>query len=128
MRSVQRRSWRDKMGSGPVLTRATMFIVEFRTRSGKVSERYETLEEAKRRVESFPAEALVGLPLVFEELPDASERAVREDGKPLQFHRVLAEDMPMEDEDPIPLAEGESGLLHPDGQLGIVDPRHEGEG
>jgi len=105
-----------------------VFIVEFLTRDGKVAERYETLEEARRRVEVFPAESLLGLPLIFEELADASERAVREDGKPLQFHRVLAENMPSDEDAPIPLAEGESGLLDADGKLWLVDPYHEGEG
>lgn len=106
-----------------------MFIVEFLTREGKVSERYETYEEARRRVDLFPLESIVGLPLIFQDLPDGSERVVREDGKPLQFHRVLAEQMPAADDEPLPLAEGdEVGLRGPDGELRLVDPYHENDG
>jgi hypothetical protein len=70
-----------------------MFIVELTTTTGKVSENFATYEEALRRVEHMPAEALVGMPLIFEELVDGSERLVRYDGKPLQWHR-LREDRP----------------------------------
>jgi hypothetical protein len=99
------------------------FVVEFATREGKRSERYATYEEALSRLAQVSAEDLVSLPLIFRELADGSERAVREDGKPLQFHRVLVEDLPAEDDAPLPLAEGESGLRGPDGQLRMVDPR-----
>jgi hypothetical protein len=89
-----------------------VFIVELTTTAGKVCERHATYEEARRRVERFPAEALVGLPLVFEELPDGSQRLVREDGKPLQWHRLPeAEDRMPAPEEPLPLADESSGLL-----------------
>ncbi len=83
-----------------------MFIVELTTTTGKVCERFATCEEARRRVELFPAEGLVGLPLIFEELPDGSQRLVREDGKPLQWHRLPADgDAPPAPEAPLALAE-----------------------
>ena len=87
-----------------------MFIVELTTASGKVCESFPTYEEARRRVESFPAERLVGLPLIFEEFPDGSQRLVREDGKPLQWHRLPEEAPPVPDE-PLALADESSGLL-----------------
>jgi hypothetical protein len=99
------------------------FVVELLTRQGKVSERFATYEEARRRVEQFPLEALISLPLIFRELADGSERVVREDGKPLQFHRVLVEDLPSGEDAPVPLAEGDSGRLGPDGKLKLVE-RH----
>jgi hypothetical protein len=105
-----------------------VFVVELFTREGRVSERYETYEAARQRVEQFPPESLVGLPLIFKELADGSERVVREDGKPLQFHRRLAEQEKESPEDPIPLSEDSSGLVGPDGKLRFVDPRQTEEG
>jgi hypothetical protein len=99
-----------------------VFLVELATRDGRVSERYATYAEARRRVEQFPADRLVGLPLIFQELPDGSERLVREDGKPLQFHRRFAEDEGCPG-DPLPLSEDASGLVGPDGKLRLVEPR-----
>jgi len=99
-----------------------VFIVELRTRTGKVAEGYATYEEARRRVEQYPAEDLVGLPLIFQQLADGSERVVRDDGKPLQFHRVLAEDMPAGDDEPVPLSDDTLGLVGADGQLKMVQP------
>src|SRR6516164_588313 len=87
-----------------------MFIVEMITKTGKVCENYPTFEEAKHRVELFPAESLIGIPLIFEELADGSQRLVREDGKPLQWHR-LPEDAPAGPDEPLPLADESSGLL-----------------
>ncbi len=87
-----------------------MFIVELNTTTGKVCESFPTYEAAVHRVENFPAEGLVGLPLVFEELPDGSQRLVREDGKPLQWHR-LEDDRPVGPDEPLPLADESSGLL-----------------
>jgi hypothetical protein len=98
-----------------------VFLVELSTRQGRVSERYETYAEALRRVELFPAESLVGPAYIFEELPDGSERLVREDGKPLQFHRLPTEEAREAPEEPLPLADGDSGLVGPDGQLRIVE-------
>ncbi len=83
-----------------------MFIIELITTTGKVCEGFATYEEARRRVESLPAECLVGLPLIFEELVDTSQRLVREDGKPLQWHRVPeAQDLPPGPDEPLPLDE-----------------------
>ena len=87
-----------------------MFIVELTTKTGKVCESYATFEEARRRVELFPADRLVGIPFIFQELPDGSQRLVREDGKPLQWHR-LPEDAPPGPEEPVPLSEAPPGFL-----------------
>jgi hypothetical protein len=80
-----------------------VFIVEMLTTEGPLCEPYATYEEARRRVELFPAESLIGLPLIFEELADGSQRIVRDDGKPLQWHR-LPDDSPQPDE-PLPLCD-----------------------
>lgn len=69
-----------------------MFIVVLTTCGGKVCESFATYEEARRRVEVFAADALIGVPLIFQELPDGSQRLVREDGKPLQWHRLPEEE------------------------------------
>ncbi len=87
-----------------------MFIVELFTTEGTVCESFATYEEARRRVELFPAGSLAGVPLIFEELPDGSQRLVREDGKPLQWHRLPEDPLPGPDE-PVPLADESSGLL-----------------
>src|SRR5262245_20602598 len=87
-----------------------MFIVELTTPTGKVCESYATYEQAKRRVDQLPAEGLVGLPLIFKELADGSQRLVREDGKPLQWHR-LPEDLPAGPDEPLPLSEADLDLL-----------------
>jgi hypothetical protein len=87
-----------------------VFIVELATREGKVCESYETYEEARRRVEQFPPEALVGLALIFQELPDGSQRLLRADRKPLQWHRLPEDPLPGPDE-PVPLSEVPPELL-----------------
>jgi hypothetical protein len=87
-----------------------VFIVELNTTTGKLCESFASYEEAVCRVEQIPVEGLLGLPLIFEELPDGSQRLVREDGKPLQWHR-LEEDRPAGPDDPLPLADESSGLL-----------------
>jgi hypothetical protein len=87
-----------------------VFIVELATTTGKVCESYPTYELALHRVEHFPADGLVGLALIFEELPDGSQRLVRDDGKPLQWHR-LEEDRPESVDEALPLADESSGLL-----------------
>ena len=87
-----------------------MFIVELLTTTGKVCERYATYDEARRRVDQFPVESLVGIAFIFEELADGSQRLVREDGKPLQWHR-LAMDGASGPDEAIPLADESSGLL-----------------
>jgi len=96
-----------------------MFIIELTTRQGHVRERFETYAEAQRRIEQFPADSLIGVPLIFEELADASERLVREDGKPLQFHREIVEE-PV-DEEPLQLAEDEGNLMDADGKFRLKE-------
>ncbi len=80
------------------------FIVELATTTGSLCERFATYEEARRRVDAFPMESLVGLPLIFQLLPDGSQRLVREDGKPLQWHR-LPDDRPPGPDEPLPVSE-----------------------
>jgi hypothetical protein len=87
-----------------------MFIVELVTTTGTVCESFATHEEARHRIEQFPAGGLVGVPLVFEELADGSQRLVREDGKPLQWHRHCDE-APAASDEPVPLCDETSGLL-----------------
>lgn len=87
-----------------------MFIVEFTTTTGKVSEKFASYEEARRRVELFPAESLVGLPLIFRELADGSERLVRDDGKPLQWHRP-EDEAPAAANEPLPLSEASGNTV-----------------
>jgi hypothetical protein len=84
--------------------RWTVFIVELITKAGTRCESFATYEEARRRVDLVPAETLVGLPLIFEELVDGSQRLVREDGKPLQWHRLPEDPLPGPDE-PLPLSD-----------------------
>jgi hypothetical protein len=88
-----------------------LFIVELTTTTGHVCESFATYEEAKHRVDQFPAETLVGLPMIFEELPDNSQRLVRDDGKPLQWHRNVDDRPGAGQEDALPLADESSGLL-----------------
>src|SRR4051794_16705577 len=83
---------------------AMAFIVEVTTKTGKVCESYETYEEAKRRVDQLPADSLAGIPFIFRELADGSQRLGREDGKPLQGPR-LPEAPPPGPDEPIPLSE-----------------------
>lgn len=79
-----------------------MYLVEAMTTAGRVSEAFATYEEAAQRVAAIPAESLVGMPLIFQELADGSQRIVREDGKPLQAHRPT---LAVEAGDPLPLVE-----------------------
>jgi hypothetical protein len=91
-----------------------LYIVELSTPAGKVSEVYATYEEARRRVDQFAPEGVVGIPFIFAELADGSQRLVREDGKPLQWHRVAqreAADAVEAADEPLPLADESSGLL-----------------
>jgi hypothetical protein len=87
-----------------------VFIVELTTTTGKVCESFANYEEARRRVEQFPADVLLGIPFIFEELADGSQRLVREDGKPLQWHRIPEDPAPGAAE-PLPLCDESSGLL-----------------
>jgi hypothetical protein len=77
------------------------------------------------RVEGFPAEGLVGIPLIFEDLPDGSQRLVREDGKPLQWHRLPEDPLPGPDE-PLPLCDDPAALLG-ERRLLPARPPEEGE-
>ena len=87
-----------------------MFTIELCTRDGRVCETYATYEEARNRVDQFPADAIISLPLIFQELADGSQRLVREDGKPLQWHRIV-DDRPSGPDEPVGLADESSGLL-----------------
>src|SRR4051794_24239227 len=89
-------------GDGGRRRRPRCYIIEVTTRTGKLSERFTTYEAALARIGEIPEESIVGLPLIFKELPDGSCRAVRLDEKPLQFHRL--EDEPI-DEAPLPLTD-----------------------
>jgi hypothetical protein len=79
-----------------------VFLVEAMTTEGRISEAFATYEEAARRVEEIPFASLIGMPLIFQELADGSQRIVREDGKPLQAHRPT---LAAEAGDPLPLTE-----------------------
>ena len=83
-----------------------MFIVEVRTTEGPICESHPTFEEALSRVNQIPGEVLVGIPFIFQDLPDGSQRLVRLDGKPLQWHRLASYALTEEEDDtPIPLVD-----------------------
>jgi hypothetical protein len=84
-----------------------VFIVEIPTKTGPLCESFATFEEAKHRIDGMPADSLAGMPLIFQELADGSQRLVREDGKPLQWHR-LPGGFPAGPPEPVPLADGPS--------------------
>jgi hypothetical protein len=88
-----------------------VFIVEMTTAAGRLCESYATYEEARHRVEQFSADSLVGIPLIFQELADGSQRLVREDGKPLQWHRLPEDVPPRGPDEPVPLCDDSSDLL-----------------
>jgi hypothetical protein len=96
--------------------------VDLTTREGRVCERYETYTEARRRVDQFSAESLQGLAFIFEELVEGSERLVREDGKPLQFHRRLVEDSREASGHPLPVVDDLASLLGPAATIRFVEP------
>lgn len=80
-----------------------MYLVEVITRSGPISETFATYEAAAARVARIPEADLLTMPLIYQDLPDGSQRIVREDGKPLQAHRpTLSADLP---EAALPLSE-----------------------
>ncbi|MFO0969344.1 MAG: hypothetical protein U0793_27625 [Gemmataceae bacterium] len=85
--------------------RVRPFIIELTTTQGKVTERYSSYERARERILEFPTDSVIGVPCIFQELPDGSFRVVREDGKPLQWHRI--EDDENVAEEPLPLTEEE---------------------
>jgi hypothetical protein len=80
------------------------FIVEVMTTQGKICEQFRSYARAQRRIDQLPAETIIGLPMIFQVLPDGSQRLVREDGKPLQWHR-LADDGTVITDEPLPLEE-----------------------
>jgi hypothetical protein len=82
------------------------FIVDVMTKDGRICERYRSYARARRRIDQLPAESVIGLPMIFRILPDGSQRLVREDGKPLQWHR-LAEDGSVITDEPLPVSEVE---------------------
>ena len=82
-----------------------MFIVEITTRTGKICERFRSLARARRRIDQFKDEDLVGIPFIYQELADGSQRLVREDGKPLQWHRHPDEAIAADE--PLPLADAD---------------------
>ena len=82
------------------------FIVDVMTTEGRICESCRSYARARRRIEQLPPESIVGLPMIFQILPDGSQRLVREDGKPLQWHR-LADDGSVITDEPLPLAEVE---------------------
>jgi hypothetical protein len=82
-----------------------MYIVEVNTRNGKICERVRTYERARWRIMQLKDEDIIGIPFIFQELPDGSQRLVREDGKPLQWHRLPEDADAQIDENPLPLAE-----------------------
>lgn len=90
-----------------------MFVVEIPTCSGRVCEKFPTYEAARERIEAFPIESLAGLPLIFQDLPDGSQRLVCEDGKPLQWHRLPWDEPEQPDEGPLPLDGGSPGDAGP---------------
>lgn len=103
-----------------------MFLVEAMTTTGRISEGYPTYEAAFARIAAIPDIELVGMPLIFQDLPDGSQRIVRDDGKPLQAHRptlaVEADDaLPLADEN-IPLGEVRAVYTPQDEAQDIVDP------
>lgn len=81
-----------------------IYIVEMTTRTGKISDRFATVHEARRFIDSIPLEALTGMPFLWCELPDGSQRIIRDDGKPLQAHR-LEDDKLLHSDEIIPLAD-----------------------
>jgi hypothetical protein len=99
------------------------FIVDLITSEGRVCERYVTLAEARRRVEQFAADSVLSAPHIFEELADGSQRLVRDDGKPIQYHRQLVEESRESAEEPLALTEDVSSVVGPDGKLLISEPQ-----
>jgi hypothetical protein len=82
------------------------YIIEVNTRDGKICERFRSYARAQRRIDSLPADTIIGIPLIFKILPDGSQRVVREDDKPLQWHR-FGDDGSVVTDEPLPLEEPE---------------------
>ena len=81
--------------------------------------------EALEQGDPCAAERL--LPLVYQELRRlAAQRLVREDGKPLQWHRLPDEARPSSDE-PLPLCDESSGLLGEGKWVPLPNPGPQGD-
>lgn len=80
-----------------------MFIVEITTRTGRICERFRSFARAKQRIDQFKDDELIGIPFIYQELADGSQRLVREDGKPLQWHRHPDEGLASDE--PLPLSD-----------------------
>jgi hypothetical protein len=97
------------------MTEEMRYLVMASTKEGNLCEQYDTYEAALARIETLPAEILLSMPLLFRELPDGSQRLVRQDGKPLQAHRLVWDDDEMTEER-VPLSEeiplGELRFVH----------------
>ena len=101
----------------PDVSPTRQYIVEVATTAGPLAERFDTYDEAVARVEALPADLLAGIPFIFRELPDGSQRLVRNDGKPLQWHRLEHErDIPLGD-DLLPLSDD----LPPEAEVPIIN-------
>jgi hypothetical protein len=96
----------EDLSTSPINSNSTdSYILEITTRSGKICERFRSFERARRRLARLNDQELIGIPLIFKELPDGSQRLVREDGKPLQWHRAPERgDEPVDDR-PLPLVD-----------------------
>jgi hypothetical protein len=101
-----------------------VYIVEVLTRAGKICEKFPSYELARRRVMRLREEDLAGIPFIFQELPDGSQRLVREDGKPLQWHRLPDHEDRLEDDAPLPLADSDGSLLD---RMKIIERRENPE-
>ena len=78
------------------------------------------------RVDGLLAEGAVGLPCIYQELADGSQRLVREDGKPLQWHRMTEEIAPAADA-PVPLSEETLDLFGPGKEIRMITSEPEDE-
>jgi hypothetical protein len=102
-----------------------VFLVEAMTTQGRISEMYPEYKAARQRAEAIPAEELLTAVIIYQELPDGSQRIVRDDGKPLQAHRLTA---PGPEEEPLPLAEEDVPLGEIRAFYTPQDEAEEGEG
>src|SRR4051812_2984140 len=63
-------------GEGQRRRKPRPYVIEVTTRASKICERFSSYEAAQARIAEIPAESIVGIPLIFKELPDGSCRAV----------------------------------------------------
>ena len=97
------------------------FILDLTTSDGRDCERFESYAAARRRLEQFNAESMVGLAFIFEEFADGSERVVLEDGRPLQLHRSPVEEAREITDEPLPLAEDDPSA-GAEANIRVVEP------